>query len=58
MLNEEAEDIERGEAQAQAHRGSGKGVGIEPGDKNRSEVEDLSSQIHAQVFEFGLRRSS
>ena len=44
MLNEEVEDSERGEVQAQIHRGSGKGVSIEPGDKSRSEVEDLSSQ--------------
>ena len=48
MLNEEAEDSER--CKAQAHRGSGQGVGIELGDKNRSEVEEMSTQIHARVF--------
>ena len=31
----------------------GKGLVSNPGEKSRSEVEDLSPQIHARVFEFG-----
>ena len=33
--------------------GPGQGVGIESGDKDRSEVEDLSSKIHPRIFIMG-----
>ena len=59
IWTEEAADCERGQevhsatGDAQVDRRSGQGFVIEHGDKDRSEVEDLSFQIHARVFEFG-----
>ena len=60
ISTEEVEDCERvkevhnATGDAQADRISGQGVVIEHGDKDRSEVEDMSFQIHGRVFEFGL----
>ena len=51
MLDEDPKDSERGEAQI--HHGSGQGVSIEPEDKNRSEVEDLSSQCMHESSNLG-----
>ena len=59
ISTEEVEDCERvkevhnATGDAQADRISGQGVVIEHGDKDRSEVEDLSSKIRSQVFTRG-----
>ena len=60
ISTEEVEDCERGKevhsatGDAQVDRRSGQGVVVEHGDKDRSEVEDLSPRIHTRAPEFGL----
>ena len=55
MSGEEAEDCEKGKevhsatGERRACRGPGRGVGVGPGDKDRSSFEDLSVQIRARL---------